>query len=518
MRNKAISKEIQPLIHLLLKNQLSQWMVCLTIIVITVFFTNSKVTAQTTGLWTPEQRIPDYHPQTSPPLMVTDRNKTVHAFSSQLFDEVDRSLRVIVYNNWTLDRGWSKPVDIVLSPNKNEARVTGVYLDQKTGIVHLTFFGGDGTGANIYYAKAPVSEANQAAAWSAPIVVGEGAGDPELAAITGDELGNLAIIYSGVMQGRGLYIVYSQDAGESWTNPQPVFLTYNENFPVVFDLFPGETGLVHMVWDVRDPGGNGRQIYYANLDIEKKRWELPLVLGEAEEGYGILNPAIVEHENELFVAYSGIVFQFSQDGGKTWTEPAKPFIHTGVNGVMSFVVDSNSDLHLLWAQRISGSPDIHGVWHSTWQNGRWTEPEAVVSGPQVADFSGDRAFDPFDVHAVVSQGNVALATWRSDPGLKGNGVWFSYLTLDSPELPLQLPVTASITLSDKTPTVATIPEDHSASIIAFPTDFTDMEMGTPTNRLTFNSPVEFVFVGLVPVVFLILVVMMGTFYVSYSRR
>lgn len=501
-----------------LKIRACKWLARLAIIVFFWLSISRMVGAQPIARWMPEQQIPEYHFQTQPPLMVVDANRTVHAFSSQRFDEENKSILAIVYNNWSLERGWSEPTDILISPNKNEARLTGVYLEKQTGIIHVTFFGGDGTEADIYYAKAPINEAGRAAAWSLPIVIGEGTGDPELADIIGDGSGNIVVVYSGIRQGRGLYTVFSEDGGKSWTDPQPMFLTYGDNFPVVFDSFPGDADVVHLVWDVRDRGGNGRQIYYSNLKVAEKRWEVPVLLSEVETGYGILNPVIVEYESELIVAYSGVVMQRSSDGGRNWTAPDKPFIHTGVNGVMSFVVDSSNGLHLLWAQRITGSPDIHGVWHSVWQNGRWSDPEAVVSGPQVADFTGDKAFDPFDVRAVVSQGNVILTTWRSDPGLRGNGIWFSYFILDSPELPIELPVTASLVTSIQNPEGTTPPDDFSTLTTPFYPDLRDMELEKSAGGSVFGSPMGFVLVGLVPVAFFLLVILSGKFYVIHSRR
>lgn len=487
--------------------------------VFTLLWVMSSVSAaQRINSWSPAQQIPNYHPETNPPLMVVDQNRTVHAFSSQWFDEEERPLKTIVYNNWRVDQGWSRPVDILLSPNKNEARITGVYLDPKDNTVHLTFFGGDGTEANIYYASAKLPEAYNASSWSKPIMVGAAAGDPEVSVIMGNSQGQLVIAYSGTRQGNGLYTTYSDDGGETWTNAQPFFLTYSRNFPYALSLFPGESGLIHAIWDVRDVGGNGRQIVYSSLDFENRRWQNPVVLQEVDEGYGILNPAIVEYDSEIFVAYSGIYITRSRDGGRTWSDPVKPFIHTGVNGVVSFVVDSNNFLHLLWAQRISGNPDIHGVWHSIWENGRWSEPEAVVSGPQIPDQIGANAFDPYDVRAVISQGNILLATWRSDPGLRGNGVWFSYITLDSPELPVQIPVTTSMDALDQALVEEYVQGISSTQIAEILPNVNAVEFDEKRGGLSFTNPAGFVLVGLFPVAIFILVIFMGNFYRTHFRR
>jgi hypothetical protein len=480
-----------------------------------------RMVAAQQSQWLPAQRIPDFEAGTWPPLMVADQNRTVHAFSSQwLGGDDDETVRAIMYNKWTLEQGWSAPVDIMLSPFKNDARLTGVFLDQ-TGIIHLTFFGGDGTEAYIYYTKAPARDAGRASAWSTPFPV-DVAGDPELASIIGDDKGNLAIIYSGTQEGYGLYTIYSTDGGDTWTDPAPTFLTYSDElFPVVLKLAPGRSGLIHAVWDVRTPAGQGRQINYAKLDLTKQQWSEPVLLAEAETGYGVLNPAVIEHEGEVFVGYSGIVIQRSRDGGQTWTTPVKPFRHTGVNGIMSFVEDSSNVLHILWAQRITGSPDIHGTWHSVWQEGRWTEPEAVVSGPTVPDQTGDKAFDPFEVRAIVSQGNMLLVTWRMDPGLKANGVWYSYLPLNAAELPVvELPAAPPPTLPPTRSSVSvTMVTPASPTPTSTPRPvFTNPSLSSTSASLKDNNPITPLLIGLVPVILLISVIILRFSLASQNRR
>lgn len=479
----------------------------LAIILFSVIMLNvSTLSAQEPPQWSPQQRIPDFHPATDSPILVTDQNRTVHAFSSQwLGQDEDDAVRAIMYNQWTLEGGWTLPIDILLPPIKTEARIKGAFLDQ-SGIIHVAFFAGDEDEANIYYSRAPAVDAARAPAWSKPALVGEAAATPDVAALAGDDKGNLVILYGGEQQGWGLYAAYSADGGDTWTDPVPTFLTYEELFPFALIMSPGQSGSIHVVWDVRDLGGNGRQINYAGLNLDDRQWSEPITLAKAETGYGVLFPTVVEYGDEVVVAYSGVTIQRSRDGGRTWTEPVKPFRHVGVNGIMSFVVDSKDDLHLLWAQRITGSPDIHGTWDSIWQDGRWSEPEAIVSGPQVPDQLGDKAFDPFDVRAIVSQGNVLLATWRSDPGLKGNGVWYSYKRLDAPEM-------AVVPL----PTVAPTPTPHPD-----PTATPSSPTPTPKPRPIFmqptsvdaagsflnNNPANSLVVGLVPVVLLMAVVFM----------
>jgi hypothetical protein len=126
------------------------------------------------------------------------------------------------------------------------------------------------------------------------------------------------------------------------------------------------------------------------------------------------------------------------------------------------VVDANDTLHLFFGQRISGNPDIHGLWHSVWVDPRWSEPEAIIKGPQVNDLVGRSSFDPYAARAVVSRGNVILVTWRTDPGNKGNGVWFSYQTIDAPGSPT--PFSGPVTPESIEGTPTSIPEVNNQNL------------------------------------------------------
>jgi hypothetical protein len=102
------------------------------------------------------------------------------------------------------------------------------------------------------------------------------------------------------------------------------------------------------------------------------------------------------------------------------------------------------------------------MWHSTWRDNRWIEPDAVVKGLAVADPVGNTSFDPFEARAIVSQGNVILVTWRTDPGSskKPNGIWYSYTSLDTPELPVvPLSTAPSLFPSTGVDIIPTVPEN-----------------------------------------------------------
>lgn len=374
-----------------------------------------------------------------PPILVTDDNRTVHAFSSQWVGEIGNSMKAIFYTQWTLEQGWTIPIDIIISPVQ-EARVTDAFLDDE-GIIHLVFYGGNGISGDIYYTRAYANAASDARSWSPPLLIGEVAGDPEGAVLVGTGH-DLTVVYYGKRDGDGVYAVTTKDSGITWSEPTLIYLS-DSDAPTVYSLrvTKGRSGWFHSIWNVYNAAGQGRGIYYASYNPDNNKWNEPIQLAIALDGLGTQTPTITEHDNVLFAVFNltpKISMRRSFDDGATWSDPVILFPrHVGVNGSLSLVTDSNDNLHLFFGQRITGNPDIHGMWHSLWVNNRWTEPDAVIKGPRVLDIEGYSGFDPYEARAVVSQGNVLLVTWRTDPGdIRDNGVWYSYAVLNAPELPI----------------------------------------------------------------------------------
>lgn len=461
--------------------------------------------------WSTPQTIPGYDPATWPPILVADQNRTVHAFSSQPVDGGGGEIvEAVFYNRWTLEHGWTFPTDILLSPYK-DARVTDARLDRK-GILHVLFFGGDSTGADIYYSQAPAATADDPHAWSAPIIIGADAGDPEGAVFYEDDQGMLYVLYNGSGVGNGLYVVHSVDGGSTWSNPAPIFMA-DDQAPVIVGLhvIRSKSGWLHAVWNTRDVGGQGRGLYYAQSK-NGTDWSEPILLDSAPTGYGVLFPAIIEYESSLFVIYlqtPKVKMRVSRDNGQSWEDPTTLFArYVGVNGSPSLAVDSNQGLHLFFGQRIdatASTPEISGMWHSAWVSNRWLEPEAVAEGPSVFDHVGDTSFVPYEARAVVSQGNVILVTWRTDPGLHGNGVWFSYKVLNAPELPISTPAAQTLQTVALPPNPQAVVNSPDSKATTNP-DINDpslFDKASPAKSLNVGSPLA---LGMLSAVILILVV------------
>jgi len=459
--------------------------------------------AQEPNQWSPRERIPGSHDEARAPYLVADQNRTIHAFQSQPLGEYADE-RVIFYSQWTLEQGWTDPIDIILPPFGWLAVIKGAFLDQ-SGTMHIVFYGGEERDANIYYTRAPAAIASRAPAWSAPIVIGESAAF-ETAALAGDDQGNLYVLYGGKAQGNGLYAVHSTDGGDTWSEPTPVLLTYDEDlfvWGVRFRLYVDPSQKLHAVWAVNNSGGQGQAIYYANLEPDAMKWSEPIVLAATEKGRvgQVTEPSIAGLDGELMVVYNewgeGPTTRMmlrSIDGGRTWIGPEPPFASMGEYGEPDFVVDSNHVLHLFLGDRARGL----NLWHSVWHNGRWQEPEPVASSSDALIQEGPLTFHPWYPDAVVSQGNVILVAWETDRGSTHNGTWFSYTVLDAPEyqvVPLPSPPTKPAATAEPTatPVVPTPTPRHR------PASISQDDLSTGTRGDT-GMPVM---LGIVPVVALI---------------
>jgi hypothetical protein len=400
------------------------------------------VSAAPVAFWSAPQVIPGLNdPSPSQyPIFIADPTGSTHILHSQWVGDNFS----IVYAQWTVGVGWSQPVDVFFFP-LGQARITSAFLGED-GMLKVMFWGGDDNAANIFIVQAPLHSAGKATAWSKPILVGEHAISPTTGTMINAGDGRILIVYSGNESGNGLYSVVSSNNGETWSPPNPFYLAGSETlWPSELRLTQSEDGRVHAVWGLGDMTGNSQAVFYSAYDFAQADWSNPVILDRAI-GFEADTPNIIEHDGTLMVVYHNnfpttrwMIRSF--DGGNTWTKPDRLFEQVGTNGYADFAVDSNRRLHMFFGNRVSGNPDIHGLWHSIWMGERWSTPEAIISGSlNVGDDDGEEGFDPSFAQAIISQGNLALVAWRHDPQAHPTHVWYSYTYLDAPRLPTEAPI------------------------------------------------------------------------------
>lgn len=497
-----------------MQNKIFRW-ILIAVACLALAVNATQASAQIQNQWQPDARIPGYQDSTLAPYMVVDKNRTVHAFASQIVDP-EALEKVIIYRQWSLTGGWSKANDILISPI-GDALIQGAFLDNH-GIVHVIFWSGSADSSHIFYSKSPVQTAGSGFSWTSPVIIGNLAVETTSASIVGDDDGNLLVIYNGRSRGNGVYEIHSTDGGDTWSKSTPVFLTYDSSLlPFSLRLALGQGGRIHAAWNVVTILGEDRSLHYANFDFSKEQWSAvrTLAVKPDQRGYfGPSYPSIVDTGKEVVIMYNGgmpfdglpvpagrpvQLVSVSKDNGDTWEVPVAPFYrHNGRSGEHTIVKDSDNNVHAIFIQRIEYVEEnrnrvIGGIWHSVYKNGVWSVPERFIPSVQSSN-----------IRAIVSQGNVLLATWIEDQGVGQSGVWYSYMLLDAPELPVVPFPTLSL------PTVEAASPTANSPLDILPT-LTPMAGILPPN--VGGNPALPLVVGLLPVLALI-----GVFLYVYRQR
>ncbi|MCB0207875.1 MAG: hypothetical protein KDJ52_01015 [Anaerolineae bacterium] len=457
--------------------------------------TGNLAFAQEPNKWAISVNIPNYSDNGSPPTLIADQNQTVHVFYGDTFDGAS----VVMYRQWTLENGWTKPLDIYIGT----ISITGLLVDENNTL-HMTFFKGTEVDGNIYYMSgdlAGLAQGQGARVWSTPQLIAGNAGPFGHGASTIDKQGNIYSLYGGREDGNGLYSIYSTDYGKNWSTPETVFLTYSdEAWPTVPNVISDSNGNVHAVWSVWSTAGVGEEILYASMDADTKQWSTPIQLAKRDEGdYEADWPSIVEHNGELIVIYQDDFpatkfMRRSRDNGLTWSNPVRPWDHIGEYGAPVFLKDGDDTLHIILGNRLNDLS--HGMWHGVWLEDGWSQLEPIVTGPKT------NQFDPTRPSAVIVQGNVLLATWDMDSAKPDNGIWYSYTTLDATELSLKpLPTLAPPTAI---PTVAATEEPATPTPVRQAVDLSQIK--EPSSNSYSNNPSFPLSLSLIPVALILAIV------------
>jgi hypothetical protein len=484
-------------------------------ILVTLFFSNIISSQAQSTFWSKMEKIPEYFDGTEePPYLIADQDHAVHAFNSQPLDlRNNSSPKAIFYRQWTMDNGWTVPNDVLYDDNGGSIELVGVVSDQ-SNTVHLVL---QRNSHDLYYVNNQLALAGTPASWSSPVLIAQlstsiGPGNANIGTIAVDETGNnIVVIYSGSEYGDGLYFVFSIDHGVNWSAPYPVYLVGGDKL-VVTDpkLYVGQPGSYHAVWSSFNSDGSGGPGYYAKWDLGSQSWSDLVEL----DSPGIRTPSVIEINGYVIVSYyhvssNGNWWRRSNDGGNTWSAPARVSpSHVGTNGNLSFIVDSSDTLHAFFGERIDDFN--HGLWQVIWTGTSWSNPAAVVRGPQVRDVIGGRGFDPRSARAVVSNGNVVLVTWGTDGFAGVNGAWYSYKTLDAPELPSQPLAIPAVNNQATQNTVAT-------EIVVEITPLAELDIARNDYPELLQSPQFSIYLGIVPVL-IILIGIIGARYLFHLKN
>jgi hypothetical protein len=399
-------------------------------LVFTEIQNHSKIAYAQSSSWGGPINVSNSNTESGPPALTIDPSGKAHLIWVEENLNSDNSL---MYSYW-LDDFWTTPNDIVIDNYLDTFSVPNLISDSR-GYLHISFWAN-----GIAYSNAFAPEAVSASAWKQVEVLVPYANlmtIPHMALGPND---SLHIIY-GVKLGSysGIYYIQSIDYGDTWSQPQPVYINPLANKLVDQPKIAVDSrGKVHVIWveanypDTFPPAG----IRYSS-SIDSNNWSEPLSLGDGPYQDAAL---LTKDDQEIHIVWNGTsedrfkFHRYSKDAGRSWLPYWRNQEVGGLQGRPALVMDSMGRLY--WLQ-VGSAYNIDGadwLYENIYNNGIWN-PGLEIFDDEVPEQNMS------NVSAQVGLGNVIhLAVWapvpKSDGGYQGDVFYFTK-NLDSPTLPAQ---------------------------------------------------------------------------------
>jgi hypothetical protein len=308
--------------------------------------------------------------EVSDPNLVVDSKGRLHAFWSQPDEE--NSIRTAIYYAQWEDESWMQPVRILTSPEGGAEKPEVVVTDDDRLLV--IWVGGSG---EFYFSQSSTDQAMFSADWSAPVALPSLQSIVSGADIVIDNKGTIYIAYVlPFNENRGIYLLFSEDGGYTWSEPTLAFDGVEAGWDVVGPprLIVTADDRLHLLWTEGNLASVGsakgtQALYYAKSDDRGRTFAEPKLVTEIPitwiELVGDNEQVVHRFWQEQLGAVTGLRHEYSLNDGQDWSSPSRVTDNPGPIGI---AVDSNGQIHALQASEELLS-------HYIWEDGRWSQAE-----------------------------------------------------------------------------------------------------------------------------------------------
>jgi len=310
----------------------------------------------------------------SPKLLADDRGR-LHAFWSQADSaNPDGPGSSIQYARWEAGQ-WSQPEVVLTSPNgRSDQPDAAITADNRLFVV---WSGGDG--GQIYFSHANADQAMLPESWesSQPLPTLEATGSAPCILI--DQAGVISVVYAlPLNENRGIYLVQSEDEGQTWSEPIRIFDAVAADWAMVDfpHLAITDNGQMHVLWTRYSlPNGEGPlALLYARSEDGGATWSTPEMVVEKAVGWsqiaGIGQTTVHRVWQEGSSGSSTLWHEQSLDGGISWQRTAPVSVFGETAGLPSLTWNSSGQLQLL--QVVKSGLNQFVMQHWLFDGARWS--------------------------------------------------------------------------------------------------------------------------------------------------
>jgi hypothetical protein len=322
---------------------------------------------------------------------VTDDGGNIHAVWIQSsYLPSDTFAPRIEYSRWN-GTEWTSPVPIITNlSSKPQSLALQIDSHQRLLLLWVNPETGE-----LVFTWSSSERANIPLEWAQPIVLSSSSKLTDSPDMLVDAADRIAIAYAVTLnEGRGIYVIQSADLGETWSSPVKVFDAVTEGWEMVDQpkLAVSSDGTLHLLFTrfalLDEPQSVG--LYYSQSEDGGSTW----IPAETVTEQAVQWSEIVASQEEVHRLWQEkdrqVVltnYQFSADGGFTWSSTVKIPTEATIDSSPAVTVDGTGTLHFL--QIIDQNNQILQEWELSeerWQSLENRKVSALeLNSPAVVD-------------------------------------------------------------------------------------------------------------------------------------
>jgi hypothetical protein len=420
--------------------------------------------AAANSVWTGEELVAlrEEDAQMTSPLMVGDADGRLHALWSQ-----ENPNNSTIYYAVSEGAGWSTPVDILASPGSNSISEDPAAVYHPDGQLMVVW--DNGIGGEVYFSRVPTALAGSAAEWfeAEPLPsLRTTAGSPDIA-VGAD--GRIFVVYAlQLNEDRGIYLVNSEDNGDSWSNPILIFDAVEAGWDAIDSPRIAITGdgFLHVAWTQRTfpPANLPLSTAYAASTDGGRSWSenQDLPFADAPPVWSELTAADVQTLYRIWQEDvedgSNYWSQISNDSGLNWEQPVRISDRNNPLGEAALAVDGGGRPNLIQLTGFSGLVESDesaspGIQHWTWSENGWLVNDGFATQSGTLDGVDGVAA------VVAANGNLTVLYSGLRLNVETGRIQSGYLSSSrslalDPDVPVVVPtITAATTITGSEGTV-----------------------------------------------------------------